>query len=134
MPDGERVLTASVMSPDTHVLIWKSASAQSQDPLTLTLTYDERQRRHEREEQPRSRRCKIRDDDFYQQYDHRVPDLVEHGPATELGHPVGRGFHNGTDHVKDDTDDDEFDTAEDIGDFGRSGLWNASVKSWYPAE
>ena len=52
--------------------------------------------------------------------------MIEHGPATELGDTIRRGLYDRADDVKDDADDDQFDSAKDVCDFGGRGLEGVS--------
>jgi hypothetical protein len=48
--------------------------------------------------------------------------LIKHRASGELRDAVRSRLYDGADDVKDDTDDDEFDSAEDVCDFGGGGL------------
>lgn len=86
------------------------------------MTYNEGHGRNEREEESRSSRSQIGNNNFGQKHDHGVSDLVNNGSATEGRDTVRGCFDNCADDVEDDTDDDEFESTENITDFGGSRL------------
>lgn len=91
-------------------------------------TYNEGQSRDKGEKQSSSSRGQIGDDDFGEQHNHGVTDLVDDGTTTESRDAIRSGFDDRTDHVEEDTDNDEFKSTENITDFGGRGLkWGSSV-------
>jgi hypothetical protein len=86
------------------------------------VTYNERHGGNEREEESRSSRGQIGDDDFSQKHDHRVTNLVDDGSTAEGRDSARGGFDDRTDDVKQNTDNDEFESTEDVADFGGSRL------------
>jgi hypothetical protein len=112
--------TAAVISPETQVLICGQGLVKLE--TSGGRTHDERQGRDEGEKQSRSSRGQIGDDDFGEQHDHGVSNLVDDGTSTESRDAVGGRFNDGTDDVEEDADDDEFESTENITDFGGRGL------------
>jgi hypothetical protein len=112
--------TAAVMSPDTQVLICHIQSAKSK--TNHGETHNEGQGRDEGEEESSSSRGQIRDNDFGEQHDHGVTDLVDYGTATEGRDAIRSGLDNSADDVEDDADNDEFESTEDVTNFGGRGL------------
>lgn len=86
------------------------------------MTYNEGHSRNEREEESRSSRSQVGNDDFCQEHDHGVTDLVDDGSTAECRDSVRGGFNDRSDDVEDDTDDDKFESTENIADLGGSGL------------
>lgn len=83
---------------------------------------DEGQRRDVAEKQTRAERRDIGDDDFDEEDDQRVSDLIEDGPAGESRDVGGARFDDGAEGVEDDRHTNQLETAEDVGDFGTGGL------------
>lgn len=78
------------------------------------------------EEETGTSRGDIGNDDFHEEDDHGVADLVDDGATGKGFNVLGRRLDDGADDVEDDRSADELDTAKHVGNLGRGGLGSSS--------